>query len=65
MSTLSLETVEAIIQLANKYGPEIVPAITALFKKGEPTIADVEAAFVNLKPYSAYGIPDVAPTKPV
>lgn len=60
---MSALTIEAIIQLAAKYGPEIVPAITALFTKAAPTIDDVEKAFANLKPYSAYGIPDVAPVK--
>lgn len=53
--------IEAIVVLAAKYGPEIVPTITGLFTKANPTVADVEAAFANLKPYSAYGIPDIAP----
>jgi hypothetical protein len=55
-------TLSLILSLAVKYGPEFVLEVIALFKKKELTIDDVEALFKNVKPYSAYGIPDVVPT---
>jgi hypothetical protein len=56
-------TLQAIIQLAAKYGPEAVADIIALFsKKGGVTPQDVIDAFASLKPYAAYGIPDKVPT---
>ena len=58
---MSPAAIEALIILAAKYGPEFVMTVIALFKKPNPTVADVEALFANVKPYAAYGIPDVAP----
>ncbi len=62
---MSAAAIEALIILGAKYGPEVVLALTGMIKKireGKPvTIEDVEAAFANLKPYGAYGIPDKAP----
>jgi hypothetical protein len=40
-----------------QYGPEFVTSIIAILKNPNATIQDVENAFANLKPYSAYGIP--------
>jgi hypothetical protein len=55
-------TLQAIIQLAAKYGPEAVADIIALFsKKGGVTPQDVIDAFAPLKAYAAYGIPDKVP----
>ena len=60
---------EALIILGAKYGPDLVLKITALFSKmangGAVTAQEVEQAFSALKPYEAYGIPDVVPVKPV
>ena len=53
--------IEALVILGAKYGPQIVLDIEALFKKSDPTISDVAAIFAKVKPYGAYGIPDVAP----
>lgn len=55
-------TVQALISIAAKYGPETIDGILAILGKGEVTVADVQAAFEPLKPYSAYGIPDKIPT---
>lgn len=55
----------AIVQLAAKYGPELIHGIIALFEKETVTVADVKAAFAPLKPYSAYGIPDKLPEQPI
>lgn len=62
---MSIAALEGLIVLASKYGPEAITGITALFKKADVTVADVEAAFGNLKTYVSYGIPDIAPTAPV
>lgn len=48
-----------LIQFGIQYGPEAVNSIIALWNKsttGAATIEDVQAAFANLKPYSAYNI---------
>lgn len=49
-----------IIQLIIQYGPEAVTAIENLVKQlessGTLTVADVQAEFAPLKPYSAYNI---------
>lgn len=58
---MSAAAIEALIILAAKYGPALVTDIISLFKKENPTVADVEALFGSIKPYEAYGI--VAPTK--
>jgi hypothetical protein len=54
-----------LVQAGLQYGPTFLASITAILKNPNATIADVESAFQNLKPYSAYGIPDVAPKPPV
>jgi hypothetical protein len=46
-----------------QYGPEFVTSIISILKNPNATVADVEAAFANLKPYSAYNIP--VPSAPV
>ena len=53
---MSPATIEALIVLAAKYGPELVTGLIALFKKQNPTLADIEALFANVKPYDSYGI---------
>lgn len=50
-----------LVQFGLQYGPEAVNGIIAVLKNPAATIADVEAAFANLKPYSAYNIPDTTP----
>lgn len=45
-----------LVQFGLQYGPEAVTSIIALLKNTGATIQDVEAAFANLKPYSAYNI---------
>lgn len=56
----------SIIQLVLTYGPEAVTLIenlvTQFESSGQLTIADVQAEFAPLKPYSAYGIPTVVAT---
>ena len=42
-----------------QYGPEFVTSIIAILKNPNATIQDVENAFANLKPYSAYQIPNI------
>lgn len=58
----------AILQLVVTYGPEAVTLIENLVKNwettGQLTLADVEAEFAPLKPYAAYGIPNVVATMP-
>lgn len=54
-----------LVQAGLQYGPQFVMDIEKLINNPSATVADVVAAFSNLKPYSAYGIPDVAPTSPV
>ena len=51
-----------LIQAGVTYGPEAVTAIIGLFKNSNATIADVENVFANLKPYSAYNIPNLPGT---
>jgi hypothetical protein len=58
---MSPATIGAIIQLVALYGPEVLTGIEGLFTKSNPTIADIQAVFVNLKPYSAFNIPPTPP----
>jgi hypothetical protein len=51
-----------LVQAGLQYGPQFVADIEKLLSNPNATVTDVVAAFSNLKPYSAYGIPDVAPT---
>lgn len=55
-------TLQDIVKLAATYGPEAVTGIIALFKSPNVTVAEVEAAFANLKPLEAYGLPVTVPT---
>lgn len=50
-----------LVQAGLQYGPEFVLSIEKILTNPNATVSDVAAAFSNLKPYSAYGIPDVAP----
>lgn len=54
-----------LVQAGLQYGPQFVTQIITILKNPNSTIQDVENAFKDLKPYSAYGIPDVVPTTPV
>jgi hypothetical protein len=47
-----------LVQAGLQYGPGFVSDIVAILNNPNATINDVEAAFKNLKSYSAYGIPD-------
>jgi len=53
-------TITLLIGIAVKYGPDLVFSLIASIKKleGQATVsvADIEAAFEPLKPYSSYGI---------
>ena len=42
-----------------QYGPEFVTSIIAIIENPNATVADVKAAFANLKPYTAYNIPNL------
>lgn len=50
----------AILQLVVQYGPQAVTAITNLVQiletKGQLTLAEVEAEFAALEPYSDFNI---------
>ena len=53
----------SLVTAGLQYGPEFVTSIIAILKNPNATVQDVENAFANLKPYSAYNIPTpVAPT---
>ena len=54
-----------LVQAGLQYGPQFVLDIEKILSNPYATVADVAAAFTNLKLYSAYGIPDISPTKPV
>lgn len=54
-----------LIQAGLTYGPQFVTSIIAILKKPDPTIADIETLFANVQPYSAFNIPDIAPTAPI
>lgn len=54
--------IEALIVLLAKYGPELVIKLIAMLKKKEITVEEVEALFMEVKPYEAYNIPDTAPS---
>lgn len=47
-----------LVQAGLQYGPDFVSSIVAILNNPNATVNDVEAAFKNLKPYSAYGIPE-------
>jgi len=54
-----------LVQAGIQYGPQFVIDIEKVISNPAATVQDVVNAFGALKPYSSYGIPDVAPTKPV
>lgn len=62
---MSPAIIQLLIQFGLQYGPEAVTAIAGLWKNTAATVEDVEAAFTNLKPYSAYGINPPAPVNVV
>lgn len=61
---MSPALIQLLIQAGIQYGPGFVTDVIAVLKKPDPTLADVEALFANVKPYAAYGIPDVVPAPP-
>lgn len=58
---LTPQLLQALVLAGLTYGPQIVTDVKNLFSKKDATFDDVETVFANLKPYSAFGIPDVAP----
>lgn len=62
---MSAALIQALIIAGIQYGPQFVTDIKNLLNKQDATIADVEALFANVKLYSEFGIPDVAPTTTV
>ncbi len=54
-----------LVQAGLQYGPEFVTNIIAILKNPAATVQDVENVFANLKPYSAFNIPNIpVPTAP-
>jgi hypothetical protein len=49
---------DTVLGYAMKYGPALVEDVVEALKKKNLTIADVEAIFADVKPYSAFGIKD-------
>lgn len=60
---MSPQLAAILIQAGITYGPQFVQDIIAVLKKSDPTLDDIAALFANVKPYSAYNIPDVVPSK--
>ena len=56
--------ISLLVTAGLQYGPEFVTSIIAILENPNSTVADVKAAFANLKPYSAYNIPNL-PVTPV
>ena len=52
-----------IADVAIKYGPQLALALSVIFTKKKPTLADVEKLFAGVKRYEDYGIPAIAPKK--
>lgn len=50
-----------LLDLVRQYGPGIITSVQTLLSKKDATIADVELVFKDLKPYEAFGIPEVVP----
>ncbi len=57
--------VPILVEFAVKYGIPAALKVIAELKKPEPTVEAIEEIFKGVLPYEAYGIPDIAPTKPV
>lgn len=53
-----------LVQAGLTYGPQFVAQITTILNNPNATVADVQAAFAGLKPYSAYGINEPATKAP-
>ena len=51
-----------LIQAAIQYGPGIVIAVTQALQKPDVTVAEIEAIFAGVHPYSAY-LPTNPPVK--
>jgi len=47
---------------ALQYGPTFVKSVIAAFSNPATTVGDIDKLFMGVKPYSAYNIPDIAPT---
>ena len=52
-----------LIQAAIQYGPQVVIAVTQALQKPDVTVAEIEAIFAGVKPYSWY-FPTNPPAKP-
>jgi len=57
---MSPELIQLLIAAGVKYGPEFVKEAIAIINNPKSTIADVETLFAKVKPYEAYGIPNLA-----
>ena len=53
----------ALMALAEKYGPTVFQIIKDLTNKKDATIADVEAAYLGLRTYESFNIPETVPVK--
>jgi hypothetical protein len=59
-------TIAAIAMALVRYGPEVAADISDWHhKKTVPTRDEIFATYAKAKPYEAFGIPAIAPTKPV
>lgn len=47
-----------LVSVGIQYGPDFVAALIKLLKNKDATIDDVEKLFADVKPYSAFGIPE-------
>lgn len=59
---MPIALIVTVLGLAEKYGPTIFQVIKDLTNKKDATIDDVEKAYLDLRPYEAFGIPDKAPS---
>lgn len=50
-----------LVQFGLQYGPVAVAKIVTVLENPNSTVADVKAAFADLKPYADYGIPGKVP----
>lgn len=58
---MPLAQVITLLALAEKYGPTVFAVIKALTDKKDATVADVELAYAQLRPYESFGIPNIVP----
>jgi hypothetical protein len=56
---MPVSLITLLITAGLQYGPEFVMSIIAIIENPNASVNDVKLAFANLKPYSAYGIPNI------